>query len=153
MQTASESHLTVTFGPTSSILLPRAVAYAARYSSTFAEITPGVWRASFCLGLDPVPYARAHRLIGLVGTWKATEVEVSGSPEPLIPVLSMTECARGWLRRVGACRASFPSGPWPKCEICPLYDAGWAAESYTAPPFFAGGAQGDPPFPDFPPEP
>src|SRR5207245_9509206 len=122
MQTASESHLTVTFGPTSSILPPPAVAYAARYSSTFAEITPGVWRASFCLGLDPVPYARAHRLIQIVGTWKATEVEVSGSPEPLVPVLSMTECARGWLRRVGGCRAALPSGAGSALERCPPCD-------------------------------
>src|SRR5947209_11670262 len=139
VQTPSEAQVTVTFGPTSSILLPRAVAYAARYSSTCAEISAGVWRASFSLGSNPEPYARAHRLIGLVGTWKATEVEVSGSPEPLIPVQAMTECARGWLRRVGACRAAFPAGPWPKCEVCPLYDPGWAAESFTSPPFRSGG--------------
>jgi hypothetical protein len=64
----------------------------------------------------------------------------------------MTECARGWLRRAGACRAPFPTGPWPKCELCPLYDAGWAAESYTVPPFFAGGTLPGPPVPDYPPQ-
>ncbi len=144
--------VTVTFGPTSSILLRRAVGEATRHASTCAEIAPGVWRASFALGGDPGPYARAHRLIQLTGSWKATEVEVGGSPESIIPVLSMTECARGWLRRTGACRASFPTGPWPKCELCPLYDAGWAAESYTAAPFFAGGSIPGPPVPDYPPE-
>src|SRR5437870_10040157 len=70
VQTPSEAQVTVTFGPTSSILLPRAVAYAARYSSDCAEISPGVWRASFSLGSDPEPSARAHRLIQIVGTWR-----------------------------------------------------------------------------------
>lgn len=142
MEGSPAVEISVTFGPTSSILLPRAISYATQHAGTCAEVSPGTWRASFSLGADPEPYARAHRLIQLVGTWKATEVQVSGSAEGLIHIQSMTECARGWLRRVGACRASFPTGPWPKCEICPLYDAGWAAESYTAPPFHSGEAPG-----------
>jgi hypothetical protein len=143
--------LTVTFGPTPSPLLRRAVA-VARDATTWGEITPGVWRASFTLGLDPKPYARAWVLLRLVGTWKATEVQVAGSPEPLVPVVAMAQCAREWLRRAGACRAAFPAGPWPKCELCPLYDPGWAAESYASPPFFGGGMP--PPegtVPDYPP--
>jgi hypothetical protein len=152
MGASSKLQVTVTFGPTSSLLLPRAVAHATRHSSTCAEISPGVWRASFDLGLDADPYARAHRLIQIVRSWKATEVEVSGSPEPLVPVLSMTECARGWLRRVGACRAAFPAGPLPKCEVCALYDPGWAAESYTStsPPFRSGATPPGGPVPQFP---
>ena len=47
------------------------------------------------LGIYPGPYARAHRLIQIVGSWKATEMRVSGSPKPLVPVQSMIECARG----------------------------------------------------------
>ncbi len=39
---------------------------------------------------------------------------------------------------MGAARAAFPTGPWPKCELCPLYDAGWAMESFSPPPFFGG---------------
>ena len=131
--------LTVTFGPTPSVLAGRAAAYAARHATTCAEIAPGVWRASFALGQDPEPYGRAWRLISLVGGWRATEVEVEGSPEPLTPVVAMTQCAREWLRRVGSCRAAFPSGPWPKCERCPLYDPGWAAESFAPPSSFFGG--------------
>jgi hypothetical protein len=152
MGTPSPVELTVTFGPSPSPLVPRAVA-AARRATTWAEIAPGVWRASFTLGADPDPYARAWRLLHLVGTWKATEVEVAGEPEALAPVVAMAQCAREWLRRAGACRAAFPSGPWPKCEVCPLYDPGWAAESYASPPFFTGGIlPGEGPVPDYPPE-
>jgi hypothetical protein len=61
----------------------------------------------------------------------------------------MTEYARGWRRRFGSSRAPFPAGPWPKCELCPLFDAGWAAESFSFPPFFSGGADRAP---DYPPE-
>ena len=128
----------MTFGPTPSPLLPRAVSYARTHATTWAEIAPGVHRAAFTLQGDPEPYGRAYRLLGMVGSWKATEVEVEGSPEPLTPVLAMAACARGWLRRMGACRAAFPAGPWPKCELCPLYDPGWAMESFAPPPFFSG---------------
>lgn len=130
--------LILTFGPTSSPLLRRAVSYAGRHASSCAEVVPGTWRAGFSLGLDPEPYGRAWRLINLVGPWRATEVEVEGSPEPITPVLAMASCAREWLRRVGTCRAAFPSGPWPKCELCPLYDPGWAAESFAPPPLYPG---------------
>jgi len=125
--------LVIGFGPSTSPLLGRAGAYAARHANTAAEISPGVWRASFTLRTDPEPYGRAWRLLSLVGSWRGTEVEVGGSPEPVGPVAAMASCARDWLRRVGACRAPFPAGPWPKCERCPLYDAGWAAESYSRP--------------------
>ncbi|HEX9122280.1 MAG TPA: hypothetical protein VF984_02810 [Actinomycetota bacterium] len=111
--------LLIGFGPTTSPLFGRAASYATAHATTSAEISPGVWRAAFTLGTDPEPYARAWRLLRLVGSWRGTEVEVSGSPEPLAPVQAMTACAREWLRKVGACRAPFPSGPWPKCERCP----------------------------------
>jgi hypothetical protein len=67
MDASAPLELTVTFGPTSSILLRRAVAEATRHATTCAEIAPGVWRASFALANDPQPYARAHRLIALTG--------------------------------------------------------------------------------------
>lgn len=123
--------LVIGFGPTSSPLYSRAQSYAARHASTSAEVAPGVWRAAFSLDTAPEPYGRAWRLLGLVGAWRGTEVEVEGSPEPVAPVVAMCSCAREWLRKVGACRASFPSGAWPKCERCPIYDAGWAAESFA----------------------
>jgi len=149
---AAQVETTVTFGPTPSPLLRRAVSYARRHATAFAETSPGVFRAGFVLSSDPEPYGRAWRLLQLVGPWRGTEVEVAGSPEPITPVLAMAECARGWLRRVGACRASFAAGPWPKCELCPLYDAGWAAESYSSPPFLAGGIPNPGLPPEYPPE-
>jgi len=142
--------LIVTFGPTSSPLAGRAASYAARHATTSAELSPGTFRASFVLDSDPEPYGRAWRLLQLVGAWRGTEVEVEGSPEPTSPVDAMLGCARGWLRRMGACRASFPAGPWPKCECCPLYDAGWAAESFAPPSLFYGdplGFEGPEPLP------
>jgi len=151
MTPQAQVELTVSFGPTSSPLFRRAVAYARAHASTCAEITPGVWRAAFVLSSDPEPYGRAWRLLQVVGSWRGTELEVAGSPEPTSTVLSMAECARAWLRRKGACRASFAAGPWPKCELCPLYDPGWAAESFAAPPFLAEGTSHLEPPPDYPP--
>jgi len=135
MAPRGDLELVIGFGPSSSPLLGRAASYAARYASDAAELSPGVWRAAFSLGTDPEPYGRAWRLLGLVGPWRGTEVEVSGSPEPVGAVAAMVSCAREWLRSTGCCRAAFPSGPWPKCERCPLYDAAWAAESYASPSF------------------
>src|SRR6266496_5527951 len=112
MASPAQVELTVSFGPTPSPLLRRAVSYANRHATTCAEIAPGAWRACFALSADPQPYARAWRLLRLVGPWRGTEVEVAGSPELVAVVAVMAECARGWLRRVGACRASFPVGPW-----------------------------------------
>src|SRR5438552_13802525 len=104
--------------------MPGARAYAARHASECAEISPECSGASLDMGIYPGPYARAHLLIQIVGSWKATEMRVSGSPKPLVPVQSMIKCARGWLRRAGACRAAFPAGPWPKCELwCRRFDS------------------------------
>ncbi len=137
----------LTFGPTSSPLYDRAVSFARSRATEAAEIAPGVWRASFALGNDPGPYASAWRLLGLVGNWKGTQIDVGGSPEPLAPVQAMLTCARAWLRSMGCCRASFPSGPWPKCGLCPLYDEGWAVESFAPPgPLYPEGL-----FPEGPP--
>lgn len=153
MASRDRVELTVTFGPTSSLLLRRAITYARTHARDCAEVAPGVWRSGFSLGRDPGAYGRAWRLISLVGFWRATEVEVEGSPELVTSVLAMASCAREWLRRVGDCRASFPVGPWPKCELCPLYDPGWAAESYSPPPFFPDAiSPGGGPLPDYPPE-
>src|SRR5438105_1675356 len=132
MGTGGEIELTITFGPSSSILLQRAIAYASCHANTAAEVASGTWRAAFTLGKDPEPFAYAHRLLALVGTWKATEVQVGGSLESVVPALAMASCARECLRRVGACRPAFPLGPWPECELCPLSDACWAAASYSS---------------------
>jgi hypothetical protein len=140
--------LTVTFGPTPSPLLRRAASYAGQHATYAEQIEPGVWRAAFSLGSDPRPYGAAWRLLQLVAGWKATEVEVEGSPEPLGVVEAMASCARAWLRSAGACRAAFPSGPWAKCGLCPLYDPGWAAESFASPTFSSGWTL---PFDDLPP--
>jgi hypothetical protein len=101
MSARGEIELTVTFGQSSSLLLGRAIAYATQHARNSAEVALGTWHAAFALGTDPNPYARARRLLELVGNWKAMEVQVGGSLESLAPALAMAPCASAWLRRVG----------------------------------------------------
>jgi hypothetical protein len=134
MAPRGEAVLTVTFGPTVALTLPRAIAYARQHAQDLTEVAPGVWRATFRLGTgDPEPYGRALRLIRMVYGWRSTDIEVQGSPEYTAVVTLMLDCARRWLRETGACRATFPGGPFSKCAVCPLYDPAWAAESWAQP--------------------
>src|SRR6266536_3102921 len=99
------------------------------------------WRArpyaTFLLGLDELAYGRALQLLHMVYGWRATTVEVSGSPEYRQVILQMLHCARGWLRQVGSCRATFSRPRMPaKCRGCPLYDPGWALEACPRPSSF-----------------
>jgi len=78
----------------------------------------------------------------MVSGWKATTVEVDGSPEPRHVVLQMLHCARGWLRQAGGCRAIFASSRIPpKCRACPLYDPAWALEACATPYLLAMGSE------------
>jgi hypothetical protein len=133
----SEAVLTVTFGPSSTPTLPRALSYAREHADSISQVEQGVWRATFRLEKDEDRYGRAAQFLWMVSGWKSTYLEVDGSPENQFIARVMVDCARAWLRTAGACRASF-SGPLPsKCLPCPLYDPEWALESsstYTTPP-------------------
>jgi len=130
MARPGEAMLRVTFGPTRSPLVARAVSNARARASELAEVEPGVWRVGFRLGGDERSFGEASQLVWMVLGWRSTTVEVQGSPELPRVALQMLVCAREWLRSAGACRARFPvPAGWPKCRGCPLYDAGWAAES------------------------
>jgi hypothetical protein len=134
MAPRGEAVLTVTFGPTQALTLPRAIAYAMQHAEDLTEVAAGVWRATLRLGTgDAEPYGRALRLICMVYGWRSTDVEVQGAPEYTAVVRIMLDCARRWLRGTGACRAIFPGGPFSKCTVCPLYDPGWAMESWARP--------------------
>ena len=134
MAPRDEVVLQVMFGPSKSPLASRAVSYARAHAKEAAEVSPGVWRASFRLGPDERTFGMASALLQMVLGWRSTTVEVEGSPEPPWVTRQMLHCAREWLRSTGACRAWFPTAlGWPKCHACPLYDAGWAAESALPP--------------------
>jgi hypothetical protein len=127
--------LTISFGPAATPTLSRAVSLARAHAEEVRE-EGGTWHATFHLGPDQAPYGWALQLLYMVGGWRSTTVQVGGSPESRGTVQAMLSCAREWLRDTGACRAAFPPGRLPaKCRPCPLYDRGWAVESWVTPRF------------------
>ena len=82
----------------------------------------------------------------MVYGWRATTMEVSGSPEHRHVVTQMLHCAREWLRSNGCCRATFAGLRLPaKCRGCPLYDPAWALEACPRPSsllFYVGEEEG-----------
>ncbi len=129
MAPREEVRLTVVFGPSSTPVLPAALAFAERHADDLRPEGPGSWRATFRLGNSPEWLGRALQLARMVSGWRATHVEVQGSPEDRQVVLRMLTCARVWAETEGACRASFGSRRPLKCRICPLYDPEWALEA------------------------
>ena len=129
MPARGQTVLEVSFGPAPTSVLPRAVALSARHADHLEQIGEKTWRATFRLGQDEEAYGRALQLVHMVQGWRATTLEVSGSPEDRQVIRQMLRCARGWLRSAGSCRATFapppgrrpsagavpcttPSGPW-----------------------------------------
>jgi hypothetical protein len=122
----------VSFGPTSSAVRAHAASYAIEHAWATEELRSGVWEATFRIGVDERDYGELRHLLHLVGGWKTTRVEVTGSAEHGQTVMSMLDCAREWLRTEGRCGARFPSPRGaPKCRACPLYDAGYAREFWV----------------------
>src|SRR5207245_6974559 len=104
-----------------------------QHAEALEEVAASTGLASIRLHTDEAGYGRALQLLGMVFTWRFTTVEVSGSPEHRQVVRAMLACAREWLRRQGACRATFATAIPPKCRCCPLYDPAWALESPPPP--------------------
>ena len=118
------------FGPAATPTLAVAVALARTHADHLLQTGPRSWVVTFRLGTDEARYGRATQVLNMVSGWKATTVEVDGSPEPRHVVLQMLACARGWLRQAGGCRGIFASSRIPpKCRACPLYDPAWALEA------------------------
>ena len=137
----TETILTVTFGPTSSPALPRAVAYAREHADAITSPERGVWRATFRLGMDQERYGHALRLIEFVSGWRCTDVAIDGEPEWTWAIRLMLGCARHWLRWRGACGEPVESRQATKCWSCPLSEHQGNPLSRT-----------DPHVPDYPPE-
>ena len=133
MPPRGQVRLTITFGPAATPVFDAAVAYAREHAQNLDRAGPRTYRASFSLGTDPEGYGRALDLVHMVYGWRATHLEVAGSPERVQVIRAMLYCAREWLRRAGRCSERFYRGPYPKCRGCPLYDTEWAPESYSRP--------------------
>jgi hypothetical protein len=147
-----EITLTVTFGPAATPVFSTAVAYARTHAHKLEQVGPGTYRASFVLGTNPDAYGRAMDLVYMVYGWRATFIEVDGSPEMVGTLRSMLHCAKEWLRRSGRCAERFPSGPHAKCRSCALYDPEWAPESFVRPGWMLGEVPLDINVPDHVPE-
>src|SRR2546422_1034156 len=98
MAARGEVRVRVSFGPTSSPVLPHAVNYAIEHALLAEELRSGVWEATFQIDQDERSYGHVRQLLFMVGGWKATRVEVNGSVETRHAVVSMLHCAREWLR-------------------------------------------------------
>jgi hypothetical protein len=138
MPARGEVLLEITFGPSTSLVLPRAVSYAREHTKQVTEDQPGIWRARFALATDEKTYAHALQLLCMVHGWRATIVQVDGSPEPRQIARQMAECARRWLGTDGRCQERLPPSGYAKCRICPLYDPEWAPESFVRPELVMG---------------
>jgi hypothetical protein len=153
MTARGEIRVTVSFGPTSSPALAHAVSYAIEHAYRTEQLRSGTWEATFVIDADERDYGELRALLYVVHGWRTTRVEIAGSPEERLTVISMLSCAREWLRTKGRCGAWFGSARGaPRCRVCPLYDEAHAEEFWVSPTRIMGlGADPDE-VPDFLPE-
>jgi len=145
MAARGEVRVKVSFGLTSSPVLPHAVSYAIEHASATEELRSGIWEATFRIDADERDYGELGHLLRLVGSWKTTRVEVDASVEPRRTVVSMLGCAREWLRTDARCGARFSSARGaPRCRVCPLYDQAYAREFWVpSRPFLLSGGEAE----------
>jgi hypothetical protein len=136
MAPRGEITVAVTFGPTTSPGLGRAVAYAAEHADTFVGVGKGTWRATFTLNTEEHRFGRSLRLVEMTYGWRCTEVDVDGSAEWTWAVRLMLGCARSWIRRGGTCREPASGRTVHKCWTCPLNDPDGAPPGARASPQF-----------------
>jgi hypothetical protein len=119
-----EGQLTVEFGPSCSKRFGKALAEAENGPGECSELEPGRYRASFVLGSDAAAYTALARLLERVRHWRATEVHREGE-EPLSAyhAKEMAWCASSQLKSFGECKFRFSYGIFPRCSVCPLFDA------------------------------
>jgi hypothetical protein len=118
-----ERLFTVEFGPSRSKRFDKAVAEARRLARECTEVEPGRYRARFVLGTDSAAYTGLARLLGQVRHWRATDVYEGDEPVSAYHAKEMAWCASSQLKSYGACRFRFVYGVFPRCSLCPLFDA------------------------------
>ncbi len=118
-----ERLLTVEFGPSRSKRFGRAVAEARSGAGECSEVAPGRYRTRFVLGSDPTAYTSLARLLERVRHWRATEVSEDNEPVSASHAREMAWCASFQLTSFRDCRFRFYYGVFPRCSLCPLFDA------------------------------
>ena len=118
-----ERQLTVEFGPSRSKRFEKAVVEAQSGGGECSELAPGRYRVRFLLGEDAAAYRGLARLLERVRHWRATEVYADGETVSAFHAREMAWCADSQLSLFGACRFFFSYGVFPRCSLCPLFDA------------------------------
>ena len=118
-----ERLLTVVFGPSRSKRFGKALEEARRLARECSEVEPGKYRARFLLGTDSAAYTGLARLLEWVRHWRATEVCEGAEPVSAYHAKEMAWCASSQLKSYGTCRFRFVYGVFPRCSLCPLFDA------------------------------
>ena len=118
-----ERMVTVEFGPSRSERFGKAVAEAQSGAGEYSELAPNRHRTCFALGRDCGAYVGLARLLERVRHWRATEVYEDGEPVSADQVREMAWCGSAQLKAFGACRFRFDLGVFPRCSLCPLFDA------------------------------
>ncbi len=118
-----ERLFTVEFGPSRSKRFGKALAEAQRGARECSEVEPGRYRATFLLGEEAAAYAALAALLGRVRHWRASEVYECEEAVSTYHAKEMGWCASSQLKSFGACRFRFSYGVFPRCSLCPLFDA------------------------------
>jgi hypothetical protein len=118
-----ERLVTVEFGPSRSNRFGNAVAEARSGAGECSEVEPGRYRTSFVLGTDSAAYTGLARLLERVRHWQATEVYEDDEPVSAYHAREMAWCASSQLSLFRDCRFRFYYGVFPRCSLCPLFDA------------------------------
>jgi hypothetical protein len=120
-----ERLFTVEFGPSRSKRFGKALAEARRGARECTEVESGRYRARFVAGTDSAAYAAlaSASFLERVRYWRATEVWEADEPVSAYHAKEMAWCASSQLKSHGACRFRFFYGVFPRCSVCPLFDA------------------------------
>jgi hypothetical protein len=118
-----ERVVTVQFGPSRSKRFGKAVVEAQSGAGEGEEIAPNRYRTRFALGRDGGAYSGLARLLERVRHWRATEVYEDDEPVSADHAREMAWCASAQLKAFGDCRFRFDWGVFPRCSLCPLFDA------------------------------
>jgi hypothetical protein len=118
-----ERRFTIEFGPSRSKRFGKALAEARRVARECSEVEPGKYRARFLLDTDSAAYTGLARLLERVRHWRATEVYEGEEPVSAYHAKEMAWCASSQLKSYGACRFRFVYGVFPRCSLCPLFNA------------------------------
>jgi hypothetical protein len=118
-----ERLVTAEFGPSRSKRFGKALAEARGGPGECSELEPGRYRVSVVLGTDAAAYLGLARLLQRVRHWRATEVYEGNELLSIYHAREMAWCASSQLKSFGDCRFRFYFGIFPRCSLCPLFDA------------------------------